>query len=93
MRERARVIHCRKGSFTDDGGRQVEYAQITFCGMEPTSKPDEKGSEVQKCGATVNVYGALQQVPGVYDLEVTLRDGKARVTGATWVPPQQPAAK
>jgi hypothetical protein len=92
---RVKVLHVRQFDFLDS----VTQKPVTGCkavyldGSPPVSEADQKGTEPQSISGPVGLFRQFGDVPGVYDIEFSVRNGKARLVSAVWVPPAQPSAK
>lgn len=87
---KALVLCVRKYAFRDDEGREVRGVTVDY--IEPSSpgSGDRRGLPVFNMTADEDCDSAFSKLPGVYDLDIQMRPGKAnrptlRLVGAHFV--------
>lgn len=69
------VLATKRYNFRDnDTGNMISGCKITYCD-EPTYEDDSKGMQPMTITAPLDSYKDFTHVPGLYDIEFTLKPG------------------
>lgn len=70
------VIGARRYEFKDEQGQMVRGVTFEYLTGDTGDGVEQKGATVMKISAAPEVFGQLQAVPGVYDMDFKQRPGK-----------------
>jgi hypothetical protein len=70
------VLSARRYEFKDDQGEMVRGVTFEYLTGDTGDGVNDKGSPVMKITGSPEVFGQLQAVPGVYDMDFKQRPGK-----------------
>ncbi len=70
------LLAARRYQFADDKGRSVEGVSLTYLTGDTDDSTDQRGMFPMSITAPLEAFGALQAVPGLYDMDFKQRPGK-----------------
>lgn len=76
MMETCIVLGARRYEFKDESGQTVRGVSFEYLTGDTGDGVEQKGATVMKISAAPEVFGQLQAVPGVYDMDFKQRPGK-----------------
>lgn len=74
--ERVVILSARRYEFDDEKARRIEGTTVTYVADDPVDDAMVKGLAPLSISAPVAVFHQLQDVPGVYDIDLKMRPGK-----------------
>lgn len=75
------LLYARRYDFKDEAGKTVQGVNLQYLTGDLESSENEQGYPMITISAPFDVWGQLQAVPGVYDMEFKQRPGaKGRPT-------------